>query len=211
MKPIVNHLLECLLRGKRNAIDYNINMCANDIDNLYRNDNKLLVYESKIDYLFNLTLSTYGITLEQLKGECRKTECAKARHAIMYTMRILKIASLKTIGNLLGGRDHSTVINGVNKAQQLIDTQDELSIDIINIFNKFSEYISGDKYKITEETEIKPPKIAFPIEELKSIINTKIDSINSFKSADSEVMRSVNIERHSYQKILEEIENLIQD
>ncbi len=56
------------------------------------------------------------ITLDQIKSKSRSNDIAKPRQIAMYLSKNMTDANaLDSIGSLLGGRDHSTIIHGINK------------------------------------------------------------------------------------------------
>ncbi len=57
----------------------------------------------------------YKVNEQDLKGSSRKKEVANARHICMYIIRAMTELSFKEIGEFIGGRDHSTVMNSYNK------------------------------------------------------------------------------------------------
>jgi chromosomal replication initiator protein len=61
--------------------------------------------------IFEVVGEHYGFSVEALRGKSRKAELAHARMVALYLMTELTPLSLKGIGNLCGGRDHSTVIH----------------------------------------------------------------------------------------------------
>ncbi len=64
----------------------------------------------------------FNLPPQALAGKARSKLVADARHIAMYLLREECQLSLKDIGRLLGDRDHSTVIHGVNKVETLIRT-----------------------------------------------------------------------------------------
>ena len=52
---------------------------------------------------------------EQVKQKSRKSRYVEIRHCSVYHMRKLLDARWRDIGRYLGGRDHSTAINGYNQ------------------------------------------------------------------------------------------------
>ena len=58
----------------------------------------------------------FNTSPEALTGPSRVKPIAEARHIAMYLLREDAQLPLKTIGHLLGNRDHSTVIHGCRKA-----------------------------------------------------------------------------------------------
>lgn len=66
----------------------------------------------------------FGVAEGALRGRDRTRLVASARHAGMYLCRTLSGLSLPAIGAEFGGRDHSTVLNGIRQVQ-LYRAQDE--------------------------------------------------------------------------------------
>ena len=58
-----------------------------------------------------------GITYDQMCSASRKRSHVTARHGAMYLLVKHTEYTLSDIGKFLGGRDHSTVIHGVEKVQ----------------------------------------------------------------------------------------------
>ena len=61
----------------------------------------------------------FGVSPSQLKGKQRKREVLIPRQVAMFLMRELTSLSLNEIGAFFSGRDHSTVLNSINRIQQL--------------------------------------------------------------------------------------------
>jgi chromosomal replication initiator protein len=61
---------------------------------------------------------------------------AHARQVAMYLLREENDLSLPTIGDLLGGRDHSTVRYGVDKVTKELDSNNGLRKDIMLLRDK---------------------------------------------------------------------------
>jgi len=61
-----------------------------------------------------------------LCSKSRNKELTQARHVAMFLMKKLTQQSLRDIGNFLGGRDHSTVMHGLQKIEDEIHTNADL-------------------------------------------------------------------------------------
>lgn len=74
----------------------------------------------------------YQIKPTQLKGSKRDAKLVRARQACMYVLKKESGLTFSEIGNLLGGRDHTTIMHGVEKIENLIAahklTEDSLGI-----------------------------------------------------------------------------------
>ncbi len=65
----------------------------------------------------------FGITVDQIMSKSRTSDVTKPRQIAMYLCKTMTDHPLDSIGQLLGGRDHSTIIHGINKVR------DEIMID----------------------------------------------------------------------------------
>lgn len=61
----------------------------------------------------------YGVSEDDLRGPRRSRNVTVPRQMTMYLSRKLTEASLPKIGEMLGGRDHSTVLHGCAKIEEL--------------------------------------------------------------------------------------------
>lgn len=64
----------------------------------------------------------FNLRIEDVVGEKRKRELVIARQLSMFFLKEFTTLSLKKIGGMLGGRDHSTVIYAMNTVNDLCDT-----------------------------------------------------------------------------------------
>ena len=75
----------------------------------------------------------YGITMEELLSKSRSQRVAFPRQVAMYMLRKESELSLPKIGELLGGRDHTTVMYGHEKINDLLERDKNLRRKIVNI------------------------------------------------------------------------------
>lgn len=64
----------------------------------------------------------YEIKPTQLKGAKRDAKLVRARQVCMYVFKTEGGLTYSEIGNLLGGRDHTTIMHGVEKIDNLLKT-----------------------------------------------------------------------------------------
>ena len=67
----------------------------------------------------------YNIEPEILRGQGRSKDISMARQIAIYQIRRMTNLSLKEIGQEFGGRDHSTVLNALNRIEDLVKTDPE--------------------------------------------------------------------------------------
>ena len=72
----------------------------------------------------------YNISPNELSSKIRTSKITMARHIAMYLCRTLLTSSLSQIGNEFGGRDHTTVINGIEKVEKLCKNNEDYLIAV---------------------------------------------------------------------------------
>ncbi len=72
----------------------------------------------------------YNIRLSDLIGPRRVRTIARPRQVAMYLAKQLTARSLPEIGRRFGGRDHTTVMHGVRKIEELKGTDSQIAEDI---------------------------------------------------------------------------------
>lgn len=75
--------------------------------------------------IFNAVCRHFKITNADLTSSSRKASLVYARQVLMYLLRSELSLPLEQIGHILGGRDHSTVIHGVSKVENLCKTPEK--------------------------------------------------------------------------------------
>ena len=75
----------------------------------------------------------YGLSMEELISQNRSQRIAFPRQIAMYMLREESELSLPKIGELLGGRDHTTVMYGHEKITDLLETDKNLRRKIVNL------------------------------------------------------------------------------
>ena len=78
----------------------------------------------------------YNISANEILSKKRNMEIVVPRHVAMYLCRLLTDTALAEIGNIMGGRDHTTVIHGCEKIEKELSTDEMLKSTIENIKNK---------------------------------------------------------------------------
>ena len=75
-----------------------------------------------VDYFIKIASRHTGISIEDIQGKCRSREIVDVRYVLMYLIRKYTLLSLSQIGASFG-RDHSTVVYGIQTATTLIDSR----------------------------------------------------------------------------------------
>jgi chromosomal replication initiator protein len=85
----------------------------------------------------------YHLSEEDLLGRSRRRAVSVPRQLAMYLIREETASSLPQIGELLGGRDHTTIIHGCEKIGAQIETDEQLRHDWLAIKGLLSEGVGG--------------------------------------------------------------------
>ncbi len=85
------------------------------------------------EFILEIVSEHFNVSISDLKGSKRHADIAEPRQIVMYLCRIMTDEPLKSIGTLLGGRDHSTINHGIEKIADKIKDDAALSntVDII--------------------------------------------------------------------------------
>jgi chromosomal replication initiator protein len=75
----------------------------------------------------------FGLSHEQITGKSRDKSVVVPRQIAMYLVREETSASLEQIGQLLGGRDHTTVMHGWDKIGTAVQEDHQLRNDVLAI------------------------------------------------------------------------------
>ena len=97
--------------------------CLADI--LRTNDRKI-----SIDDIQRKVAEHYNIRLADMVGPKRARNVARPRQIAMYLAKQLTSRSLPEIGRRFGGRDHTTIMHGIRKIEELVTEDHALAEDV---------------------------------------------------------------------------------
>ncbi len=113
---------------KHNTVD--LEMAKELLRNQISPDHKAKI---TIDYILDIVADHFHIEKSLILSTRKTNDIVLPRQLCMFLCKELTNFSFKEIGSALGGRDHSTVIHGVNKIMEKIEVDEILknSIDVI--------------------------------------------------------------------------------
>lgn len=85
------------------------------------------------DIIIEETGKYYSIDAEDIKGQSRTRNTALARQVSMYLIRKITNLSLKDIGDLYEGRDHTTVMSSLKRVEKMMSGNPEFNQTIRDI------------------------------------------------------------------------------
>ena len=91
------------------------------------------------DFIIETICSFYNLKQTQLKGVKRDSYLVGPRHVCMFLLKEEAGLTHAEIGNLLGGRDHTTVMHAVEKIREMSVKSDKTREEILFIKQKIRE------------------------------------------------------------------------
>ena len=101
------------------------------VEALSENDGKLRREQLTPELVLQAVCSYYRVSLAELVGPGRRREIVVPRQVAMYLLRDELGLSLVEIGQRLGGRDHTTILHGIEKIEQQLRQDDQLRGDLL--------------------------------------------------------------------------------
>ena len=92
-----------------------------------------------IAHIQKIVCEYFGITATEIISQNRSRNLARPRQIAMYLCKKLTSSSLSDIARKFGGKDHSTIIHGINKIEEMIKVDQEISNSINNIIGKLRQ------------------------------------------------------------------------
>ncbi|MFN2198832.1 MAG: chromosomal replication initiator protein DnaA [Anaerolineales bacterium] len=89
--------------------------------------------ELEPDEVVRTVAEAFGVAVDRMIGRDRSRQVAMPRQIAMYLMREEGNMSLPQIGEVLGGRDHTTVMYGCDKVADLLERDDRLRRQLVEI------------------------------------------------------------------------------
>lgn len=96
------------------------------------------VREITPNLIIDVVSEHFNVSRDDITSKKRSQEYVLPRQIIMYLSRTMTSASLQTVAALLGKKDHTTIIHGVDKIGEMIKTDEDLRNKIDTIKKKLS-------------------------------------------------------------------------
>ena len=131
IRELEGALISLIAQSTLNNREINIDLAKEVVRSFVREIDK----EITVEFIQELVANHFNIPTDKLASETRKRQVVIARQLSMYLAKKLTDQSLKAIGELFGGRDHSTVIYSCKTVQDLMET-DALYKDTVSELEK---------------------------------------------------------------------------
>ncbi|MCF6299590.1 MAG: chromosomal replication initiator protein DnaA [Proteobacteria bacterium] len=132
------------LEGALNTLWANANFTGINIDLDYTKQTlkELFIVHHRnvsVDNIQKTTANYYNIKLSELLGKSRKRSIVRPRQLAMYISKEMTDKSYPEIGELFGGRDHTTVLHAFRKIEGFLHSDPNINEDKQKIVNKLTE------------------------------------------------------------------------
>jgi chromosomal replication initiator protein len=86
-----------------------------------------------INEVLKAVCTYYSVKAADIKGERRLKELVIPRQVAMFLIKEITHTPYMTIGTFLGGRDHSTIMHGVDRIAEDVKRDDRVKQDVLNV------------------------------------------------------------------------------
>lgn len=130
IRELEGSLTKIVFMSKLNNRPIDIEMAHDVLRDLIDPDNRP---EITPELIIQIVADHYNVSVDDLLGQKRNKEIVNPRQIAMYLCREMTSAPLQQIGAALGGKDHTTIIHGIEKISTEIKLKNELasSIDVL--------------------------------------------------------------------------------
>jgi chromosomal replication initiator protein len=131
IRELEGSLIRLLAYASLNSKDITVELAKEVLKDTIRNGTK----EVTMEHILRKVASSYSLSTESLCSKRKTQEVALARQVAMYLARSLTNASLKSIGQNFGGRDHSTVIHACTQVAENLKEDHLFKLKVDSIIN----------------------------------------------------------------------------
>ena len=121
--------------SKLNNVEMNLQRAEEALRDVIYPDKPLKITPS---YIIKVISEHYGVSEDLIMSEKRQKTISFPRHVAMYLCNEMTDCSLVEIGKAFGGKDHSTVINGIKNITKLVKTDPDFVSKLEIIKSKIS-------------------------------------------------------------------------
>ncbi|MGC9375152.1 MAG: chromosomal replication initiator protein DnaA [Bacteroidales bacterium] len=132
IRELEGALISLLAQSTLNRKEITLELAKMMIDRLVKNSKK----EISVDYIQKVVCDYFNLSPDLLQSKTRKREIVQARQIAMYFSKALTKSSLASIGALIGGKDHATVLHACKTVNNLMDTDKRFKSQIETIEKK---------------------------------------------------------------------------
>ena len=130
IRELMGAYIQVVTYAKATGIEVNLDNLSEALGQSVREREKKVV---NVNDILKAVCNYYTVRIPDIKGERRTKELVIPRQVAMYLMKEITGMPLMTIGEFLGGRDHTTIMHGVEKIETEIKAQGKLKQDVSKV------------------------------------------------------------------------------
>lgn len=127
-------LISLVAQSSLNKKAVTIDLAQNIIERFIRNS----VKEVSVEYIINMVCEYFSISPEQMALNTRKHQVVQARQIAMYLSKKYSSASLNSIGQQCGKKDHATVYHACKTVSDRLETDKQFKMMLADIEKKMA-------------------------------------------------------------------------
>ena len=131
VRTLEGKLTKVIFASKLHEQPITLELAANALNEAVSDEHEAVTAEKVISGV----CSFYKITRDKLLGKSKKKELVQPRQICAFLMCEILNSPLVSIGNAMGGRDHTTVIHSRDKIANLIKINDRIAKEVEDIRN----------------------------------------------------------------------------
>lgn len=134
-RRIEGFLIRLISESKLRNVPIDTTMIKSILNKSESGEKDKKVTNTSPDMVIDAVSKHFSISRKALIGQARARMVARPRQILMYLLRIELGLPLQEVGRIIGGRDHSTVMHGVDIITSLASTNVKTREDILGIKN----------------------------------------------------------------------------
>ena len=131
MRTLEGRLTKVIFASKLHEKPITLSLAATALNEAVSEEHETITSEK----IIGSVCSFYKITRDKLLGKSKKKELVQPRQICAYLMCEIMNIPLVSIGEAMGGRDHTTVIHSREKVANLIKINDRVAKEVEDIRN----------------------------------------------------------------------------
>lgn len=116
-----------------NTLNVNFSECISSYKYVFNLDSSFKLKAVTENDIINLVCDYFEIMQDEIKGKCREDKYLHPRYYAILLIKQNTKLTLKEIGKLFSGRDHSTVINSLKTIKNFIENYKEFTDEFENL------------------------------------------------------------------------------
>ncbi|GHU45018.1 chromosomal replication initiator protein DnaA [Clostridia bacterium] len=135
VRELEGALNKLLAYSKLQKTEITMDIAVHELQNIISPNKEM---EITPQLIIEVVCEHFKLSEVQMLSKKRSSDISKPRQIAMYLIRNLTDTSLKTIGTLLGGRDHTTIIHGIEQIDHEYQTSEIMQNTIETVKKKIN-------------------------------------------------------------------------